>query len=264
MKNNGLIITSIILLSIVVIFLIVFLVMALTGNMKFQGIRFGINSKSTNIIYDKKFEIEDIQNIKVKQDAGDIIVKETSNDYIQVVLYGDDEKDAQVNLNEGELNVDFTHKRFNFISFGQTKNDIIIYVPSNYLGKLKIDNNFGNCEIENLENATIDIDSSAGDIKIGKVNEATVKCSCGNIDISEIKNKCYIKSDCGNVNIDKVSIKESSTIISNLGNVEINNTNDIYIEANVDLGKVNVNNNNRSSDITLKISSDCGNITVNN
>ena len=49
-----------------------------------------------------------------------------------------------------------------------------------------------------------------------------------------------------------------------MGNVEIDETNDIYINANCDMGSVNINNNNRNSNVELKIESDCGNIDVDN
>lgn len=59
-----------------------------------------MSSKATNIIYDNKFKLEDIDNVKIKQDAGDIVVKETQNDYIQVVLYRSEEKDVNVSMIE--------------------------------------------------------------------------------------------------------------------------------------------------------------------
>ena len=77
-------------------------------------------------------------------------------------------------------------------------------------------------------------------------------------------NKCDIKADCGNVEVDTISIKENSTIKADLGNIDINNTNDIYIDADVDLGKTNINKSNRNSEIILKINCDCGNVTINN
>ena len=85
MKNKGLIITLIILLSIIIFFLVMFLVMYLKGGMSFKNGIFSIGSKSTNIIYDKQFELEDIKDIDIKQDAGDIIIKESENDSIKVV-----------------------------------------------------------------------------------------------------------------------------------------------------------------------------------
>lgn len=77
-------------------------------------------------------------------------------------------------------------------------------------------------------------------------------------------NKCDIEADCGNVKIDTLSIKEDSSIKADLGNVDINNANDIYIDANVDLGSANINKNNRNAEITLKVHCNCGNVTINN
>lgn len=262
MKNNGLIITAIILLSIVVFLLVMFLVMCLTGRISFRGIMFGMGSKSTNVIYDNQFKLEDIKNIEIREDAGDIIIKETSDDYIKVILYGDDNNDAKVDLNNGKLDIDNTHKRTRI--FGGRKNEIIIYMPSSYSNEIKVKNDYGNCEITDLENATVNIDCDAGNVEIGKIKNATIKCDYGNIEAKEILNKCEIKADCGNIKIDRISIQENSSIKADLGNVDINNTNDIYIEADVDLGKTNINNNNRNSNITLKIDCDCGNITINN
>lgn len=78
----------------------------------------------------------------------------------------------------------------------------------------------------------------------------------GNVEIGEILGKCDIKADCGNIEIDKLLVKEDSNIEANLGNVDIKDTNDVYIDANVDLGKTNINRNNRNSNITLKITCD--------
>lgn len=262
MKNKGLIITLIILLVIIIIFLVMGLVMFLKGGIKFWS----LGSVSTNIIYDQKFALEDIKYIDIKQDAGDITFKETAEDYIQVVLYGENEGDAQVELNDGKLNIDNTHKNksFSFFNFGGTKNNIIIYIPSNYNNEIKIKNDCGKCEIIDLENATVDIECDAGDVELGKIKNATIKCDCGNVEIREIMNKCDIKADCGNIKIDTINIKENSSIKADCGNIDINNTNDIYIDADVDLGKTNINRNNRNAEITLNIKCDCGNVTINN
>ena len=266
MKNKGVIITLIILFSIVIVFLIMFLVKALRGGINFKNGIFSIGNKSTNIIYDKQFELEDIKDIDIKQDAGDIIIKQTSEDYIKVVLYGENKEDAQVELANGNMSIDNRHhkKSFTFFNFGVTTNDIIMYVPSSYSDRIKVKNDYGKCEITDLENATVDIDCDAGNVELGKIKDAVLKCDYGNVEIKEIMNKCDIKADCGNIKIDTLSIKENSSIRADLGNVDINNTNDIYIDADVDLGKTKINKNNKNSEITLKINCDCGNVTVNN
>ena len=268
MKNKGIIVTLIILLSIIIFFLVMFLVMCLKGGFNFKNGIFNMGPKSTKIIYDKQFELQDIKNIDIKQDAGDIIIKESTEDYINVVLYGENEEDAQVELNNGNLNIDNTHnknkKNFGFFNFGTTKNNIIIYIPATYSNEIKIKNDYGECEITDLENATVNISCDAGNVEVGKIKNAILKCDCGNIEIKEIMNKCDIKADCGNIEVDTISIKENSTIKADLGNIDINNTNDIYIEADVDLGETKINHNNRNAEVTLKVNCDCGNVTINN
>lgn len=266
MKNKGLIIAMIILLTIIVFFLIMFLVVCLSGGNNLKIGLFNFGSKSKNIIYDNTFQLEEINNIDIKNNAGNIIFKESENDYIQVVLYGENGDEAKVTLNNGMLNIDYTKKaRFALINFVTVKNDIIIYLPTNYENNIKIKNDYGDCELIDLENANVNIECNAGNVNVGKIKNATVKCDYGKIKIKEILNKCNLDADCGDIEVETISIKENSNIKADLGDVNINETNDIYIYANVVLGKTNINNNNnnRNSEVTLKINCDCGNITVN-
>ena len=89
MKNKGLIIALIILLSIIVFCLITFLITYLRGGINFRNGIISLGSKSNNMILNKTFRLEDIDKIEIKQDAGDIIFKETSNDHVEVVVYGE-------------------------------------------------------------------------------------------------------------------------------------------------------------------------------
>lgn len=115
-----------------------------------------------------------------------------------------------------------------------------------------------------MENASIDIKQDCGDVKLGKVKDITVKNSYGDIYIEKILNKCIVKSDCGDIKIEEIELKENSSIESDLGNIKIGKTNDIYIDAKTDLGDTKVNTNNRHSEITLKIEGSCGDIKVGN
>lgn len=260
MNNKTPIIFLIILLSLLIFALVMFLVVNLTGG---KGRIISIESKSNEIIYDKTFNIEEIKNIEIKQDAGDITFKETSNNNITVTAYGEEAQDIEVTLNGDKLTVDYTKKnKFIFFNFGNIKNDIIVYIPANYEGTIKIKSNMGNCEIENLEKATINVDCDAGNVEAGKIKNANIKCDLGGVEIEEILNKCDIEVDSGNVEIEKLFINENSKIKVDLGNANINETNDIYIDAKVDLGKANISGNNRNSEVVLKIECDCGNINV--
>ena len=250
MNNKTPIIFLLILISLLIFILVMFLVVNLTGG---RGRIINIGSKSNKIIYDKTFNIEEIKNIEIKQDAGDIIFEESTDNNIIVTVYGEEAQDIEVTLNDDKLIVDYTKRnRFTFLNFGSIKNDIIINLPSSYSNKIKIDNNMGNNYI----------DCDAGDVEIEKIKNANIKCNLGQVEVGEILNKCDIKVDAGNVEIEKLLINENSKIKADLGNIDIKETNNINIEANVDLGKTNINGSNRNSEVTLELECDCGNINV--
>ena len=260
MSNKAPIICSIILLSVIIFGLVMFLVTYLCGGkIGFMS----IGAKNNKVICDKEFKLEEIENIDIKQDAGNIILEETTNDEIKVVAYGENEGDIRVDLNNNKLVIDYTRqKRFTFLHFGNIKNDIIVSIPSSYRNEIKIKNDLGNCEISNLENATLDIDCDAGNVEADKIKNAKINCDMGKVVIKEILNKCDIDVNSGSVEITKLSIQENSKIKADLGNVDISETNDIYIEGSVDLGNATINGSNRNSNVTLKIECDCGNINV--
>ncbi len=260
MRSKTGIIVSIILLSIIIFGLTMFLVRYLCGG---ETIMIGFGRSSKNIIFNQAYTLEEIQGIDIKQDAGDIIFKEASDDNIEVVVYGDNANDVDVNLSYGKLSIDYNKRnKFFFFSFGVTKSDIIVYIPAKYDKDISIQNNLGNCEIANIENASIEVDCDAGNVEVGKVKNADIQCDLGKVEVSEILNRCNISVDSGNVKIDKLSIQENSFVKADLGNVTIGEINDIYVDAKVDLGKCTVNGSNRGSDIILKIECDCGNISV--
>ena len=75
------------------------------------------------------------------------------------------------------LDIKFQNKfRFNFFGFNQRLNDIIVYVPASYLNRITVKNNYGKCTIADLENATIDVDCDCGNVEVGKIKNANIKC----------------------------------------------------------------------------------------
>lgn len=264
-NNKTIIITTIILLTIVVFLLVIFLVAALNGNIGYNLGIINFGTRNSELIIERTFESENIKRIDIKQDAGKIIFKESPDQNISVKIYGDDENVVDIALNDNTLNIDYTkQKNFALINFGIPENDVIVYIPTNHQAVINLLNDYGECNMIDLENAEVNINCNAGDVNLGKIKNATIKCDFGNIKIKEVLNKCDIEADCGNVEIDCISILENSRIKTDMGNVEIDDTNDIYINGDCDMGSVDINNNNRNSEIELKIESDCGNISVDN
>ncbi|MCI8621707.1 MAG: DUF4097 domain-containing protein [Clostridia bacterium] len=165
MKNNGLIVTLIIILAIIVFVLVVFLVFCLRGGMSLSS----FDSYNDSVILERTFDMEEVQYIEINQEAGDITFRETNNDYIQVVLYGKDDSNASVNISDNKLNVNYTiQKNFMFFSFGINKKDIVVYIPNNYSGTINIKNKYGKCEIIDLENAIVNIEADCRKCKAWK------------------------------------------------------------------------------------------------
>lgn len=264
MKNNGLIITLLIILSILIFGLVYFLIMCLNGHFNFMNMAGMFKRKSTNIIFDETYEADLVDKLEIIQTAGDIELKESADGNIRVVAYGEDASKLKVTLDNNELNVDYSEYTNRGFSFNSYINDIIVYIPKEYSKEIDIDSKYGDCKICDLENATMTINQACGDIEIGKVKNVTIANNLGDIKIGDILNKCNIESNCGDVKIRHIQINEDSSIELDLGDVKIANINDIFVDAKTDLGNTKVNSSNRHSEITLKIKNSCGDIKVEN
>lgn len=260
MKNKMPIIFLLILISIIIFCLVMFLVIYLSKGM--DGM-ISIGNVSENIILEKNLEMSNIENIEINQDYGDVKFEESEDNNITVKIYGKDEKDAKAELRNNKLKIENINRRkFALINLGTRKSEIIVYLPKNYSKDINIKVNCGNATLENTDNANIKVECNAGNVKLKKAKNANIKCDLGDVKAEEILNKCDIEVDCGNVKIEKLTLNEDSKIKLNLGDVKIEQINEIYIEADTDLGKTNINENHRNSETTLKIKVDCGNINI--
>lgn len=257
MKNRGLIIGLIVSIIVLILFLIALLCFGITGNLNFGY----FSSISQNVIYEHNYDSEVIENIIVNNSYGDIIVKKSDGNKINIIVYGNDDNKINVNNENNILKIEALNtKKWFFGNSGQIK--IEIMVPKNFANNIELENDLGDIDIENLENASLKITEDCGNVTVGICKNIIVTNSLGDIEIKGILNKCSIKNDCGDLKIDELNINENSDIKLDLGDVKIRKINDIYIDAETDLGKVKLDSNNRSSEITLKIENDCGDIKV--
>lgn len=277
-------------LSIIVIGIIVLLVLGLSGKLSFMSFRNSYNTSNKKIL-DKQLDIEN-KDINIKSDATEINI--INSDKNKIIVYGEDDE-LKFNDNN-EISIEYKTKSKTF-SFRKTIAKIDLYLDKEYDGKIYIENNFGNINIEKYKNAFFDIDEDAGtvkietaekviinnefgDIKVKKANEviidesagkvsvgevgtATIKNDAGKIEVSKVTNMLDIENDCGDIEIDTIDIKENSSVKCDLGSIRIKNTNDIKINAKTDLGKIKINKNNKLASIRLDIKNDCGDIKVN-
>ena len=264
MKYRGLIITMIVMLSIIIVLLLGVLYLGI-NNTGFIQLGFFSGNKADKIIYDKGYDVGLINNIEVLSSAGDVKIEESNDSNVRVLVYGKEDDGLRVDLENGNLKVYYReHHKHHIISFGGYLSEIIIYVPKTYDKNLDLKLDYGDLDITSIENASIKVNESCGDIKAGKVKNIEIDNDYGNVKIEEVLNRLNIKTDCGNVKIGKVNLKEDSSIKCDMGDVKIEEKNDIYVDAKVDLGDCKIGNNNRHSEITLKVDMSCGDIKIAN
>ena len=109
-----------------------------------------------------------------------------------------------------------------------------------------------------------ELENDCGDIYIGKVKTIKASNSYGDIEIGKVLSELNIENDCGDISIDEVNLSKDSFIKDDYGNINIGKTNEIFIDAKVALGDVEINKNDRKSSVTLQIKNDCGDIIVDN
>jgi len=295
MKNKKLTIFLIALLSVICVALVIFMVFAINGKIKFS--KFLSSYKTSNELVINESYDNNFTTLDINSSSSEIYIKNSSDDTISVKIYGNKE-DFSIDVNNNKLNIVGNEKDCVGICFNTIISKIVVYLPEGYNGNINIDNDYGNVEIESFKNSTIKVQEDCGnvkiingkditvnnaygditidtvdtatitddcgDIKVDLVNEITVKNDYGDIEVASVNGYLDIKNDCGDIKLNSINLTKNSSIKDDLGDIEIGKTNEIYFDAKTDLGDVKINNNYNKSDITLKIENDCGDIKVNN
>lgn len=249
MKNNnrGLIITAIVLLAVIVALLSGILIYAIFND---GDLSFSHNSKNQTV-FDESFDADDVSKIFVHSSFGNINIKQSNSDKIKVFTKDGDPQYFSAVSADGVITIENKadkKSRANLNSFfgrRSVSSDIDIYIPENCVEKIEINSDFGNVEIDSLNNISLKVD-----------------CACGNIEAEYLGGDFDLNTDMGNVEIDRINITNHSSATSSMGNIDIENTNDIRIDYETSMGDCDVKNNNPSSSITLKAKTSMGDIEI--
>lgn len=214
---------------------------------------------SKNLIVEDTYELKDII---IKSNASNINIIDSDEQIIKVKIYGDENRTTIEDYDK--LTIKSNIRECKFFCLKNEIASIEISIPKDYNNNLIIDNDYGKVKVGNFKNGDFDIEVDAGKVNISEVKNIKLDVDAGDIKIGKINNRLNIEADAGNVIIDEVNLNENSTIDIDAGNLEIGKTNEIFIDAKIDLGSVDINNNYKKSDIELKINIDAGNISINN
>ena len=295
MKNKKWIVALIILLTILMVVLTITFVVLLKNGSAFKKFKIGLQS-SNELIIDKTYE-EKFNMIMIEASTSEIFIKKSDGDTVRAIIYGKKE-DTKVETTLDAFQLKISEESCIGFCFQQKAAKVEIYLPADFNGNIAIKNEYGDIFVDEFLNAQMNIeedcgdvkilggniikvDNNYGDIEIEKSNVSTIKEDCGdviisnahdvtvensygNIKIQSVDNYLHLKNDCGDIEINNIHLKKNSYIKDDYGDIKIGATNELFIDAKTDLGKVKINNNYNQSDIILKIENDCGDIEVNN
>ena len=234
----------------------------LTVVMSILLIKFVNNEKTGKLNYQKDYIL--VNDIEVKIGYGDILIKENSNKMIKIEIYSVNEKKYKVNNSSEKITVNINNKKNGFISrLFSNKPKIIIYIPSDYSGKLDVNNAVGDVKIDSFKNLNLNSFISVGDLIVNEINSINSKVDVGDIKIDNIKEHLSITSNIGDIKINDISINKDSIIDNKIGDIKINSIKNAYIDATSNIGEVKINKNDRRSENILTIKSNIGDIKVN-
>lgn len=263
MKNKGFYIFLIVFLSVIVLGLGALLVFGLTHK-GFFGFGMGANNISGHLAFEKEYDLSEIDTVSVNVRAGEVKVHSVAGDMgkVTVKFFADNDDWAKVELDSKALKVEDDTPECHGFCFNQVGVLAELYLPVDYTGKLDIDIDYGKTKVENLSEATIRLDSSAGDVELGSAKNIDAKLSAGRLTVGDCYGRLNIENNMGDVEIEKLHLTEDSTVDLDMGDVEIREVGDVRVEADVDLGNRNVSGGNDAAAVVLRVKNNMGNISI--
>lgn len=244
-NNKGLLITLIVLLSIIALLLSgIFTFALISGTTSIST----LIPKKTQTIFDQSYNAEEIKNITIDSDAGDITIKNSNDGKIRLTANGinSDSFDAEADRNTLKISSSRLNK-MNFFGWAQRYigPDIVIYVPT-VMDSVSITSNMGNVEIEDELVTSLTVDNDMGNIEAKKLG--------GSFDLN---------TNMGNIEIERINITANSKATTNMGDIDIEKTNEVNIYAKTSMGDSDVKDNTPTASVMLTAETDMGSIEIN-
>lgn len=275
--SKGKKISLIVLLSIFVVVLLGFMVSVIMGWLPIRGFPFSFYKVSKQLAYEEVYDTS-FQEIKVEVGLGNIEVLPSDDEKVHITIYSDS-KLFDVENNYSDLSIVFREEEGVHFSAFNTKDLVKLYVPISTTGSFVLNSDCGDITVKDFSNASFDVttnmgditivganqieaDNDMGDITIGVVCNLKVTQDMGDLEVDTISSKLSIENDMGDVFLKEVSLEHDSKLTVNLGNVEIEKISNVYVDAKVEIGDVDISANDRKASHTLTIKGDMGDVTI--
>ena len=186
MKNNDGKIAILILIAIVVTILVSILVFIIINRDKNYKIVFFAFGKKEEMLFQKEYSISEVEDINVIATSSKVKVVEGTNDKVKVTVYGAEGETVKSGMQDKKLNVEKENNRLYILAlFIYYREEIIIELPKEYSNKLQIKTSSGNVEMIDLEEASIQVETTSGKITCGNMKNGNLKTTSGGIVVQD-------------------------------------------------------------------------------
>ena len=261
-KNNGVIVTLIVILSVLAIALIggMVFIIANGGHYKFN---FNVFRTEAKLLSTYEEETSLINGLNIDLVSTDVYVESTTEEKIKVEYYTNDDKvKVDYKLDNGTLNIREDSHSTHCVGLCFYNSKLIVYVPETYIGSYNIKLISGDIK-SNVYIDSLNIQTTSGDIDLLSVNKLNVQTTSGDIRVDSVTGEYNSKSVSGDVKINHFNIKNNSRIETTSGDIAISdNQANAYFDYKTTSGDARINRSDRKSDIEVYVHTVSGDINV--
>lgn len=209
----------------------------------------------------------------------DIKIQKSKDQEIHIIVYGNKNEQATSQLQDKKLTVTKQSKDQFCFGFCFEKDEIIIYIPVRATTEITLQTSSGDVRMDAFENAELEVKTNSGDIDIEAVSSMKASTKSGEVEIKSVKNArietnsgdielvnllefAELHTSSGDIEIQNFVIERNSSIQTQSGDVSITHLTEAYVDVKTRSGDVSIKENNRFSDLELRIETTSGDVTV--
>ncbi|WP_440603808.1 DUF4097 family beta strand repeat-containing protein [Bacillus sp. GB_SG_008] len=186
-------------------------------------------SAETKKLEQKQFKNDQIKNINVDTDVGDVVIEKGKTDSFEVRYNGNQEK-RKLDVNEkGEtLQVEVKTKKkhifdFSFFSFGFKGESLIVVVPERVYNQIEIETEAGNIQVRDIQSENVSAHTAAGEVEMKQIksNNVNTSSSAGDIVLHKVEGKVLAEATAGNIEVTQHNPQYSIEAESAAGDINI-------------------------------------------
>lgn len=248
-KSKKIIIALIAVLTAVALFLLGVMSLFIAGGDKLEDMLDKREDDLKTVVFQKEYSINDFQNMKIDCGCADVTFKPSQNGNVSVTVFGanDNKFSGEIKDKTLELNEIYGKATFRWARAIKFKGlHIVVKIPQGFDFPVDINVDYGDIDFETEYNSLLNVQMGTGDFEAISLG--------GKFDIS---------TNIGDISIKNAKPYENSSLKTDTGDIEVDNVLNTKIISEADTGNEDVNGSDDSSGVTLTVTTDTGDIEVN-